>query len=177
MTAEFVRDAVATCAIFGFFGMVWFGWAHEAPPARLRRPLAAGLALSIVAVVVGGALTWRYWSDGTVFDEQTGPTYGIIVAIEFAIAAVGAVVLAIRDRQDLIPPWIAIIVGLHLFPLAMVLNYPMLHVVAALVTAAGLVAVPVARALQVAVSAVTGIAAGTVLLAAAAYSASTIAAI
>lgn len=175
MTAEFVRDAAATCAIFGFFAMVWFGWAHEAPPARLRRPLAVGLAGSVVAMVLGGILTWRYWSDGTVFDGQTSPRYGIIVGIEFAVAAAGALLLTRRARQELIPAWIAIVVGLHLLPLAVVLSYPVLAVVAVLVTAGGLAALPLARRLQMAVSAVTGVASGSVLLAAAAYSAATIA--
>lgn len=175
MTAEFVRDAAATCAIFGFFAMVWFGWAHAAPPARLRLPLALGLAGSVVAMVAGGLLTWRYWSDGTVFDEQTSPRYGIIVAIEFAVAAAGALLLARRRRQDLIPAWIAIVVGLHLLPLAVVLSYPVLAVVAVLITAGGVVALPLARRLRVEISAVTGVASGTVLLAAAGYSAATIA--
>lgn len=176
MTADFVRDAAATCAILGFFAAVWFGWAQEAPPARLRRPLLVGSILSAIAVVVGGVLTWRHWSDGTVFDDETGPRFGIVVAVEFVLAAVGAVVLALRGRRDLIPAWVAVVVGVHLFPLAVVLHYPMLHVVAALVTAVGLAAVPVARALRVTVSAVTG-AAGVVLLAAAAYSAATVTAL
>jgi hypothetical protein len=27
MTAEFLRDAAATAAVFGFFASAWFGWA------------------------------------------------------------------------------------------------------------------------------------------------------
>ncbi|MCX4474000.1 hypothetical protein C5N14_05700 [Micromonospora sp. MW-13] len=58
-------------------------------------------------------------------------------------------------------------VGVHLFPVAALLDYPLIHVVAALVTAAALAAVPVARARTVPVSAAVGIGAGGVLLAAA----------
>jgi hypothetical protein len=28
MTAEFLRDAAATAAVFGFFASAWFGWAR-----------------------------------------------------------------------------------------------------------------------------------------------------
>jgi hypothetical protein len=49
---------------------------------------------------------------------------------------------------------------------AALLGYPFIHVVAALVTLVAVAAVPVARSRGVAVSAVTGLATGSVLLAA-----------
>ena len=53
---------------------------------------------------------------------------------------------------------------MHLFPVAVLLGYPLIHVVAALVTVAAAVAYPLARARSVAVSAVTGALTGSVLL-------------
>jgi hypothetical protein len=174
MIAHYARDAAATCAIFGFFASAWFGWAQEAPPARVRRVLMVGSALSFLAIAAGLIVMWRYWSDGTVFDSRTSPRFGIVVGIEFALAGLGAVVLGLRGRRELVPAWIALIVGVHLFPVAVLLKYPFLHIVAALVTVAALVAVPIARARGIAVSAVTGLACGTILLLSGVYSLATV---
>lgn len=112
----------------------------------------------------GGLLSWRNWSGGNSFDADTSRTFGIIVGIEFGLAGLGAGLLAWRGKKDLVPVWIALIVGLHLFPVAWLLNYPFVYVVAALVTIASLAAVPVARARTLPVSAVNGAGAGLGLL-------------
>ena len=162
---EFVRDAAATAAIFGFFGSVWFGWAQEQPPKSWRPLLITGSALSILTMIAGGLLVWRHWSDGTAFDEGTSKAFGVVVAIEVVLAGAGAAVLGTRGKKELIPVWIALIVGLHLFPVAAILGYPLIHVVAALVTIAALAAVPVARSRSLPVSATNGVGAGAALLA------------
>ena len=167
MTAEFVRDAAATAAVFGFFASGWLGWAQDDPPPGWRRILATGSVLSLLTAVAGGILTWRNWSEGSAIDAETGPVFGAIVGIEVALAGLGALVLARRGQGDLTAAWVALVVGVHFFPLAPLLEYPLLYVVAALVTVAAVVSVPVARARGIAVSAVTGITVGTVLLGAA----------
>ena len=167
MTAVFVRDAAATAAVFGFFASGWFGWAQDEPPKAWGRALIAGSVVSLLAAVAGGLLTWRHWTDGTVFDADTSRAFGVVVGVEVAVAALGAWLLARRRRSDLIPAWVAVVVGMHLFPVAWLLRYPLVGVVAGLVTLAAVVAVPLARSRSLAVSAVTGLAAGTVLLAAA----------
>jgi hypothetical protein len=105
-----------------------------------------------------------------VFDADTSRAFGVVVGVEVAVAGLGAWVLARRQRSDLIPAWVALVVGVHLFPLAWLLRYPFIGVVAGLVTLAAVVAVPLARSRALAVSAVTGLATGTVLLAAALFS-------
>jgi hypothetical protein len=164
MLADHVRDAAATGAILGLFASTWFGWAQEAPPRTLRPFLIAGSVLSFVMMAVALVLTIRHWSDGTVFDAHTSPRFGIVVGIEFGVAALGALVLGLRGRREVIPAWIAFVVGIHLFPVAFLLDYPFLHVVAALVTVASVAAVPVARRRGIAVSAAVGLSTGTVLL-------------
>jgi hypothetical protein len=164
MITDFVRDTAGTAAVFGFFASAWFGWAQERPPPRWRPFLIAGAVTSLVTAAVGGLLTWRLWREGTAYDEDTSPIFGIVVGIEFAVAAAGAVLLAVRRRKELTTPWIALVVGLHLFPVAALVEYPFLYVVAAAVTVVSLVAVPLARSRSVAVSAVTGLLTGTVLL-------------
>ncbi|MEU5566860.1 MULTISPECIES: hypothetical protein [Micromonospora] len=170
MIAEHVRDLAATAVIFGFFASSWFGWAQEAPPRRWRGFLAAGSITSILTAIAGGLLTWRHWNDGTAFDEDTSRAFGIVVAIEFGAAALGSVLLAVRRRSDLISVWIAFVVGVHLFPVAALIGYPMIHVVAALITVASLVAIPIARARKLTVSAVVGAPTGLILLAGALFS-------
>ena len=70
----------------------------------------------------------------------------------------------------MIAAWVAVVVGVHLFPLAALFKYRLLHLTAALVTIAGLAAVPVARSSSLAISAVVGAGCGVVLLATAVIS-------
>ena len=65
------------------------------------------------------------------------------------------------------PVWIALVVGVHLFALAPLLHYPLLYPMAALVTIAALVAVPVARRRSLPVGAVNGLGVGVTSLTAA----------
>jgi hypothetical protein len=116
MTAAFVRDAAATAAVFGFFAASWFGSAQDNPPKPWRRPLIAGSILSLLTAAEGGLLTWRHWTDGTVFDADTSRTFGVVVGIELAAAGLGATWLARRQRSDLVPAWVAGVVGVHLLP-------------------------------------------------------------
>jgi hypothetical protein len=163
-----------TAAIFGFFTMSWFGWALEAPPSAWRKRLLAGLAGGGVACAAGVVVAVLHWSAGTVFDESVDRTFGIVVGIEFAAAGIGAGLLGAFKRQSWIPVWIAFVVGVHMFPVAALLHYPMIHVVGVLITAAAVVALPVARARSLAPSAVVGAGSGAALLAGAWYSLVTI---
>ncbi|GAA3774323.1 hypothetical protein GCM10022225_72540 [Plantactinospora mayteni] len=169
MLAEHVRDAAMTAVIFGFFASSWFGWAQEAPPPRWRKPLIAGSVGSLLVAVAGGLLAWQDWSTGSVFDSaETARNFGILVGIEFGLAGLGAGLLSIRKRgRELVSAWIALVVGVHFFPLAEMINFPLVHVAGVLVTLAALVAVPVARKRALRVSAVTGLGTGAGLLVAA----------
>jgi hypothetical protein len=88
------------------------------------------------------------------------------------LAAVGAAVLRARSTRDAIPAWIALVVGLHLFPVAAIIGYPLIHVIGALITAAALAAVPIARSqsLPFSFSATNGLRVGTALPAGAVFS-------
>ncbi|SDD36715.1 hypothetical protein [Glycomyces harbinensis] len=164
MSPEHLRDAAGLAAVFGFFAMAWFGWAQEKPPASWLWPLRIGSILSGLTAIGGGLLLWRHWSDGTVFGDRTGELFGITVGIEFALAGLGAGLLAWRRRTELIPAWIAFVVGVHLFPVAVILEIPAVHVTAALITVAAVASVFVARARALTVSAVVGATTGPVLL-------------
>jgi hypothetical protein len=170
MIAEFDRDAAATAAVLGFFALSWLGWALEAPPRRARGWIIASMVVAAGIMVAGGVLAAAYWSDGTVFDADTSPIFGIVVGVEFALSGLGAWFLSSRGRSELIPPFIAVVVGVHFIPLALILEQNMLFVLAGAVTAAAVIATIAARRRGLAVSFVNGVAIGTVLWLGAAYS-------
>jgi hypothetical protein len=170
VTTEFVRDAAMTAAIFGFFAAGWYGWAQDDPPPRWRKPLTAGSVIGILVAIAGGFVAWQSWSTGSAFDADTSPIFGLIVGIEVLLAVGGSFLLSRRGRSELVAPWVALVVGVHFFPMAPLLGYPLFYVVAALITIAALVSVPVARSRGITVSAVTGVMCGTILLAAAMFS-------
>lgn len=161
---DFLRDAVAAGAILAFFATAWYGWALDAPPRSWRSWIITGLAASWVSVVVGVALTWINWNTGTVFDPTTGRLFGLVVGVEFAIAGVGAWILKRRVQDDLIPPWIALVVGVHFIPLGYILGIPVLYLLAAVVSVLAVVSVVVARARSFSTSSVTGVMTGSSLL-------------
>ncbi|WP_436532339.1 hypothetical protein [Actinoplanes sp. HUAS TT8] len=163
--AEYVRDLAMSAVIFGFFASSWFGWAQEAPPRRWRPWLIAGSVLSFVTLAAGIVLAVRHWNDGSAFDGDTSRVFGIVVGIEFGAAGLGAILLAVRHRAELIPVWIAFVVGVHLFPVAVIMNYPLVHVTAALVTLASLAAIPLARSRHLTPSAAVGAPTGVILVA------------
>lgn len=82
--------------VFRFFASAWFGWAQDQPPPAWRKALVAGSILSLLTAVGGGVMTWRNWSGPTAFDADTSRTFGLVVGIEVALAAIGAAVLARR---------------------------------------------------------------------------------
>lgn len=55
-----------------------------------------------------------------------GRRYGIIVALEFAAAGIGAAVLIVVGQAEFIPVWVCLVVGAHFFPLAPLLRDEML---------------------------------------------------
>jgi hypothetical protein len=175
MTAAHFRDAAATVAILAFFASTWFGWAQESPPRAWRAPLTLASVGSVLLAVLGGVLTRKHWSEGTVFAlDSTAQAFGIVVGIEFVAAGIGAAVLSRSRRSELTPAWIALVVGVHFVPLAALLDYPLLYAAAVGVVAVAVASVPVARSRELALSAVTGVGTGSVLLAAALFSLATI---
>lgn len=165
--AEFIRDAAMTAAIFGFFASAWFGWAQEDPPRTWKAWLVSGSLGGLMVAILGGLVAWQNWDTGTVFDRTTSISFGIVVAIEVVIAALGSWILIRRRHADLVGPWVAFVVGAHFIPLAVLLQYPLFYVVAIALMVGSPIAVLVARRSSITVSAVNGVVAGSILLTAA----------
>ncbi|MGX6601501.1 hypothetical protein ACWKSP_05100 [Micromonosporaceae bacterium Da 78-11] len=166
------RDHALTALILGFFASSWFGWAQEKPPARWRKPLAVAAPVSLVVALAGALLAWQNWCGGTVVSEPAAlRRYGIIVGLEFGIAAIGAVALLLARQSTYLAPWICLVVGAHFLPLAPVLENPALVGLGVLLVAVAVAGVVVHRRTGLPASAVTGAGAGVSLLAFASWSA------
>ncbi len=161
-----------TALILGFFASSWFGWAQERPPAAWRPLLIGGALLSLAVAVAGAVLAWRNWSGGSALSEPGAMRhYGIIVGVEFGVAAAGAAGIAWWGRSEYIAPWICLVVGVHFVPMAPVLKNPSLVALGGLMVAIAVAAVVVARRTGLAPSALTGVGAGVALLGFAGWSA------
>ncbi len=165
MDAHLTRDLLMTTAIFGFFASVWFGWAQEDPPPAARVPLGVGAGAGILLAVVFGVLSAMNWDAPTAI-EASGPafrTYVIIVIIEFVLAAVGGIALGLSKWKRFISVWILLVVGVHFFLLAPVMDMPALNILAALLVAAVAATMAAARS-QWQPSFIAGVLAGPTLL-------------
>ena len=130
----------------------------------------AGGALSLAVALAGGIVAWRHWSGDSAFDQPgAARRYGIIVGLEFGIAAAGAAALAFWGRREYIAPWICLVVGVHFWPLASVLRDPTLIVLGAHMAVIAVAAVFAGQRSGVAPSAVAGAGAGLALLGNAAW--------
>ncbi len=161
---EYVRDYTMYASIFGMFSFVWFGWAQEKPKASWRIYIGLASAAALLVCLVGVYLSVKNWdapsalSDGTAFRN-----YLFTVYIELFLAGAGAFVFYKLNRQNVVAPWIAFIVGIHFIGLQSVFDDPSLYLLAALLVAVSILSIFISPKLQVANSAIAGIGAGTVL--------------
>lgn len=159
------RDGAATALILGCFAAGWFAWAQAKPPSSWLPWLTAGMLASILAAIAGGVLMWRSRSGPSVMQDQSAnQRYGIIVGIESALAAAGAIALGRSGHAAFIAPWMCLVVGIHFWALAPVLQDPALKALCVLFVAVALAGWFAGWRGDVAASAVTGLGAGLGLL-------------
>jgi hypothetical protein len=162
---SFVRDYAVMAAVFGFAGFIWFGWAQEDPPDRWRRWLGIGAVVGGLVAIAGGLLAWQNWGpESALAVPGAQRRFGIICGIEFGLAGLGALVFALTKRLKWTAPWVALIVGVHFAPLAIIFGDAGLFVLAALIVAAVGVSVAVHRRTGIALSATTGLGTGAILV-------------
>ncbi|HEU5389314.1 MAG TPA: hypothetical protein VFV73_25785 [Streptosporangiaceae bacterium] len=160
-----LRDAAKTALILGFFASSWFGWAQERPPAAWRSPLITGIVLSLAVSATGAVVAWRHWSGDSALSEPGAMRqYGIILGVEFGVAAAGAAALALLRHCEYVAPWICLVVGAHFFPMAPALKSPPLFVLGTVPIAIAAAAALICRGRNLVLSAVTGAGAGMALL-------------
>ena len=156
------RDAGLTALFLGFFAAAWFGWAQA---ESTRRWLLVGSIVSLVIAALGAVVGFRRPRDeSALHDRAKYRRYGIIVGIEFAFAGIGAAILGISGAAAYIPIWVCLVVGVHFFPLAPVLDDPGLRPLGAAMIAVSVAALVVTLTKGVPPSTITGISAGLLLL-------------
>jgi hypothetical protein len=117
---------------FGAYSMYW--WTLAAIPIRRQGWFCAIAATSATFLVwsVAQLATFRFATKPE--DKQWRRFYairfGLILAIEGAAIFLGGPVLARFQRQDLIPQWIDVVVGLHFFPLGKLFKLPLYYATA-----------------------------------------------
>jgi hypothetical protein len=162
---QYIRDGAMSALILGFFASSWFGWAQEKPPPGWRPALTVGAVLSLIVAALGAVYAWQSWSDGSVLSDPGAMRhYGIIVGVEFGVAAAGAAAIGLWGRREYIAAWVCLVVGVHFWPLAPVLKNPSLIALGTLLMGIAIAAILISRRTGVAPSALTGAAAGTALL-------------
>lgn len=161
------RERGIYAVVEGGFAAGWFGWGQAAAPPWLVVPLAVGSILSVLVAVAGIVVTARSRARRTAVSDRTvRRRFRIIVLVEFALAGIGAAVLAAAGRATWIPAWVCLVVGVHFFPLSRALGNRSLARAGALLTGVAAAALVVGMATRVAPSTVTGAGAGLCFLAA-----------
>jgi hypothetical protein len=160
------RDAGLTALSLGAFSVAWFSWGSAGQPAWLGIATLIG-AICGIAVAIGGAIAGsrRPRTEAALADRAAGRRYGVIVGIEFALAAIGALALSLAGRPDMIAVWISAVVAVHFFPLAPVLRDGSLRLLGGLMLLVSIAALLTGLATAVQPAMVTGPGCGLLLLA------------
>ncbi|MGH3423861.1 MAG: hypothetical protein ACRDO8_03975 [Nocardioidaceae bacterium] len=159
------RDAAMMTLFLGFFASAWFSWAQAAPPDPWRAPLDIAAFAALAVAVVGGVQAWRHRSDGSVLAAPGAMrAYNIIVAVEFASCALGALALGWSGHAQYIPVWVALVVGAHFWPLAPLLANRLLVPLGAVLVVAAAAGLAAGVSDTMTPSAPTGAVAGASLL-------------
>lgn len=142
MLTEFFRDQMFSVAWLGLMAFVWFGWGQEYQATRLRTVLLGiGSALGLGLAALFGYLVVVNWNEPSALDGQY-EVFGFLVAAEFLLAGAGGGYLAYRKKSQWIAWWVALVVGAHFVPLAVLLQDGSLAVLGVLQVATLALVVP-----------------------------------
>lgn len=108
-----------TALILGVAAMAWFGWGQDQPPAGWPLPLIIGTSVSFVIAAAAGLTAVRFRHEPAAMrDRRVRRAYGITVGVEVVACLAGARVLTMTGQARYVAPWILLVVGVHLLPLA-----------------------------------------------------------
>ena len=135
-----------------------------------------GLVVRVAGVAVFAAALWFgvvRAPHSTAGEPAPGAnrTYGLAVLAEVVAILGGAVVFNLLDLARLVLPWVVIVVGLHFLPFATAFAAPQFRPLAWILIAVGVIGGILTWLVHDVASPVTGVVAGFVLLAFAAYGA------
>lgn len=139
----------AKSALIGsFVGPVWLLWGASFLGAQ------AWIWLVVISVLSCTILAWciacfryirRRQPPSPVVNKPSpfGWPYRVVVLIEVVLIAAGTSYVSAHHRRDLVPIVIAIVVGLHFFPLAKIFKVPGVYIVGVVTTAIPLVSLAI----------------------------------
>lgn len=119
---EHLRDSAFTTAWFGLMTMVWFGWAQESPPARLKVLLIVGSIVGVALAVGFGVFTGLHWHSPTALSRSRAIQFGVVVGTEVVLAAAGSLILVATGNSRWTAWWVAVVVALHFISLAWIFS-------------------------------------------------------
>lgn len=117
------RGMAAGAAVLAYFGLAWAGWGVSGVPAAVMIPVMVVAGLCFVALVTGTVVVFRAARTRPPggMDRSAGRgvgwRFGLIVLAEFVVIGVVARLLAASGHEEVLPAFICLVVGLHLFPL------------------------------------------------------------
>jgi hypothetical protein len=124
-----------------------------------------GQPAGLVVAAVGAFVGFRSpASTAAIHDRAAGRRYGVIVAIEFGLAGLGAGILGAIGQAVYVPVWVCAVVGVQLLPLAPLLRDRRLVALGVLITIVAVMALVAGLTHTVSPSTVTGVGAGLLLL-------------
>lgn len=154
---EAIRGTASGVLFMAFFGTLWASIGAGGLQGWGEPWVAVAVPLIGVVLFVGGVLLWRESrrlpdevASAAGDDRHEGLWFGVIFGLEGASIAVASVVCNAVGRLDLFFPIMALIVGLHFFPLAWLFRQRAHYLAGALLCLVGfvtLVAVPVSATL------------------------------
>jgi hypothetical protein len=154
-----------TALIEGFFAAMWLGWARtgeHGPDVWLT----IGQIFAVIVAIGGLVLALRGRSGTSAFDDpRIARRYWALVAVEFTIAGLGALVLGTTGAGDFIVVWVSAVVAVHFFPLARILGSRTLPTLGALMCAVAVTALATRIGLGTPATTVAGTGCGVLLLA------------
>ncbi|WBB71191.1 hypothetical protein [Micromonospora sp. WMMD812] len=158
------RQAGLTALYLGVFAALWFSVPKAEPPLHMLLVILSVAAL--LTAVFGAVVASRgaRKADATPRDRAADRRYLLIVGVEFALAGLGAWLLALAGWSAFIPVLVSAVVGLHFLPLAPVLRDPLLRPLGLAVCLVALVGLFVGLGSSALVGQVVGAGVGLLLL-------------
>ena len=147
MKSEAVRATTTGATVMFFFGAIWLTlglYAGRPSPISMRVGLllagivlAAGIGMMVMRLARQSPSTAIPSVEQAAVSREKGRRFGWISAIEGGAIFLIIVLLNVAHRPQYIAPLIAVIVGLHFFPLAGLFGRPVYYVTGLLGCAIG----------------------------------------
>ena len=136
------RRRAMSCTLGAVFGFVYV-FANTrgfAQPVALALRAAAVLAFVVVLVLLRRSRARNDRDNGDPGTRNSfGRGYWSIVTVEVVVGLAGAAVLTWPlDAPHAVLPWIALVVGVHFFPLGRLFGQVVIHVLGTVITACGI---------------------------------------